>query len=132
MKIKLYWPDCDYQNKRWDAQKIDSFWVECYLEEAENFVFQYLTPNQIEKSKKHWRLRPASDMGKYNIATACLCYLVSKSLASIEPFPWFYPYSGQWGDGCPFISIEEMVIGELTELEELVVHEIDVRELRGE
>lgn len=118
MKIKLYWPKCDYLNKQWIATGVDSYWVECTYEEAERKIFPHLSSGQIEDSKKNWEPKEegARDIG---IDIDRLCYLVSKDMQSIESFPWYYPYSGHWNAYCPFEAIKEIEIVELDELRNL-------------
>lgn len=115
MKIILYWPDCNLLDGQWVKDGIDSYWVECTYEEAKKSVFPYLSPDQIGNSKKYWDQR-GSKNNDTNIDIGRLCYLVSKDLKSIVPFPWYYPYSGQWNGYCPFIEIKELNIKELRNL----------------
>jgi hypothetical protein len=117
--IKLYWPECDFINNQWVGDRIDSYWVECTLEEAVENVFPYLLPEQIEASKNIWEPREKSkDIG---IDTDRLCYLVSKDLRSIMPMPWFYPYSGMWNAYCPFVEIKNIEIKELSQIKYLTI-----------
>ena len=78
MKIKLYWPKCNYHNEQRVGGEIDSYWVECTFEEAERSIFPYLSPDQIELSKQNWepKEKGSKDIG---IDTDRLCYLVSKA-----------------------------------------------------
>ena len=119
MKIKLYWPKCNFLNMKWVDEEIDSYWVECTFEEAERNVFPYLSIDQIEQSKKHWepKERGSKDI---QIETHSLCYLVSKDLQSIISFPWYYPYSGQWNGYCPFEEIKEVEIKDLKDVSSIV------------
>lgn len=123
MIIKLYWPDCNFFNGEWVSDVIDSYWVECTYEEAEKNVFPYLSPEQIENSKKNWEPRESNnkDIG---IETDRLCYLVSKDLKSIVSLSWYYPYSGQWNAYCPFIEIKELDIKELKDLSRIIPIEV--------
>lgn len=120
MKIKLYWPKCNFVNKEWVNDEIDSFWVECTFEEAEKKIFPYLSPRQLEESRRNWepRERDAKDI---QIETDRLCYLVSKDLKSIISFPWYYPYSGQWNAYCPFEEIREVEIKELKDVSSIII-----------
>ncbi len=115
MKIRLFWPGCDFLKKRWTDQNIDSYWIECTFDEAQNKIYQYLSAAQKAESQKYWEPNEeGSDIFKDK--RNFLCFLVSKDLYSIEPFPWYYPYSGQWGAYCPFEAIEEMNINDLNEV----------------
>jgi hypothetical protein len=115
LKIKLYWPKCNFINKNWNEEGIDSYWLECTLEEAEKNVFPHLSKIQIEESKRNWEPK---EKGTKDIVIGMdqLCYLVSKDLKSIISFPWYYPYSGQWNAYCPFRRIDECNIFSLDEL----------------
>lgn len=41
-------------------------------------------------------------------------FLVTVDLQFIHPLPHVYPFSGQWGDHCPFIECEELTFKNLT------------------
>ncbi|MGE5676467.1 MAG: hypothetical protein ACM3ZR_00240 [Pseudomonadota bacterium] len=115
VKVRLYWPECNYQNEQWSGRKIDSFWVECTYEEAQSCIFPRLNEGQIRKSRMYWD--PRSKKADMNLEdTDMLCYLVSKNLESITPLPWYYPYSGEWNAYCPFEEIDEVEITDLKEL----------------
>lgn len=93
---------------------IDSFWVECMHGEAERKIFPYLDQNWIDESKSYYE--PAKEkINKYSFETDRLCFLISKDLKTIVPFPWYYPYSGQWNAYCPFVKIKEIEIEDLSE-----------------
>ncbi len=55
-------------------------------------------------------------------ATVCNNQEELKDLKSIESFPWYYPYSGQWNAYCPFEEIEEVDISDLKEI--LVINDV--------
>lgn len=113
MKIKFYWPQCDLINGGWVKECIDSYWVECSYEEAENYVFPYLIPKQIKTSIMLWK--QAKGVGYRG--SDRLCFLVSKDAQSILPMAWFYPFSGHWNGYSPFVDIKTI---EITKLEELL------------
>jgi len=117
MKIKIYWPKCNFINKEWsDHKKVDSYWVESTYKEAVRYVFPYLNPKKIKNCEEIWKLQQSGP--KYsNKSNDYLCFLISKNLEAITPMPWFYPYSGHWGPYSPFVSIKETKI---TELEGLI------------
>ena len=109
MNTNLYWPNCQRINGKLSNLGIDSYWVECTYEEAENFIFPYLTCKQIELSKSLW------EKGKgrvVRISNNLLCFLVPKDLKAITPMPWFYPYSGHWGAYSPFVSVKDTEVTE--------------------
>lgn len=120
MKIKLYWPRCNFLNKQWVNDEIDSYWIECTLEEAESKIFPYLSLDQIEESKKNYRLtdKQSKDL---QMEKDRLYYLISKDLSSIISFPWYYPYSGQWNAYCPFEEIKEVDIKNLKDLFSIII-----------
>lgn len=115
MKIELYWPRCNFLNKQWVNDEIDSYWIECKLEEAESKIFPYLSLDQIEESKNN--CKPTDKQSKdQQIEKDRLYYLISKDLSSINSFPWYYPYSGQWNAYCPFEEIKEVEINDLMDV----------------
>lgn len=119
MKIKLYWPRCNFPSKQRADEEIDSYWVECTLEEAEINVFPRLSLAQIEISKKNWEPKE-NDSKDIVIDTNSLCYLVSKNLRSITSFPWYYPYSGQWNGYSPFEEMREIEIKDLKDIATII------------
>lgn len=122
MKIQLYWPKCEFQNGKWGQKGVDSYWIECTLQESEEKVFKYLSSEQIEESKSNWDPREnySKDIG---IETDRLCYLVTKDLKSIMPSQWYYPYAGQWNAYCPFERIKEIEIQDLSEVSNISIEE---------
>lgn len=114
MKIKLIWAKCRFHNKQWTDNEMDSYWVQCTIDEARNRVFSYLSEGQIEESMKNWEPKENDDLMKNE--SEHLYYLVSRDLQSIESFPWYYPFSGQWNAYCPFDEIEEINISDLKEI----------------
>ncbi|TCX53588.1 hypothetical protein [Dehalobacter sp. 14DCB1] len=118
MKIKLMWPKCRFLNKQWTNEEMDSYWVECTIDEAKNKVFSYLSTSQIDESMKNREPKENDDV-PIKIDSDHLYFLISKDLQSIESFPWYYPYSGQWNAYCPFVEIEEVDISDLKEILEL-------------
>ncbi len=131
MKIKLLWPQCRFLNKQWTKEAMDSYWIQCTIDEAKNKVFIYLSASQIEESMKNWEPKE-NDVESIKNDSDCLHFLISKDLKSIESFPWYYPYSGQWNAYCPFEEIEEVEISDLKEINALggvVINEFnEVRE----
>jgi hypothetical protein len=115
LKIKFYWPRCNFLNKQWVNDEIDSYWIECTSEEAESKIFPYLSLDQIEESKNN--CKPTDKQSKdQQIEKDRLYYLISKDLSSIISFPWYYPYSGQWNAYCPFEEIKEVEINDLMDV----------------
>ena len=108
MRVLLVWPDCRLLNGVWTRNRIDSYWVECTPEEAE----QEVLPRTNEVDRRGW-WPPAKQDGK----VAQRCFLVAKDISSIHEMAYFYPYSGQWGSNCPFRQLPEAVV--ISRLEEL-------------
>lgn len=121
MKVQMAWPKCNLLNGHWCYKKeIDSFWVECTCEEAENLVLPFCKEEQeiccgsihlqdwkkslikeaIEKRKQSIKENP--DLPEYD---KLFYFLISRDLTSIQVFCWDYPCSGQWNASCPFIAI---------------------------
>jgi len=126
LKIKLYWPKCNFLNNQWVDVEIDSYWVECAFEEAEKNVFPYLSLEQIEQSKRNWKPKEkgSKDIG---IETDRLCYLVSKDLKSIVSFPWYYPHSGHWNGYGPFEQMKEVEIKDLKDVSSIASNSVTER-----
>ena len=108
MIIKLIWPDCEFHNGSRGNKPIDSFWVECTKEEAQDNIFPFISEAQI---KKAIQIESENIIKKEQIY-----FLISKDLKSIEPFAWYYPYSGLWNGYCPFKEINEVIIESLEEI----------------
>ena len=108
MIIKLIWPDCKFRNGSWNNKPVDSYWVECTKEEAQDNIFPFMSEAQIKKS--------CQIEGDNLTKKDQMYFLVSKDLKSIEPFAWYYPHSGMWNGYCPFRKIDEVIIESLGEL----------------
>lgn len=53
MKIKMFWPECEFINGKWSNTPIDSFWVECTEEEAKAKVYPYLSAEEKNNMQKN-------------------------------------------------------------------------------
>lgn len=104
LKISLYWPDCNRINGKLSNEKIDSFWLECSYEEADEFVFPYMNLENIQISKSMWEKQTSEEDGRKK---DILCFLVSRNLSSIYPLPWFYTNPFKWNVDSPFYQIKE-------------------------
>lgn len=114
----MFWPECEFINGKWSNTPIDSFWVECTEEEAKAKVYPYLSAEEKNNMQKNiTTIKPGNFAG---INTENYYFLVSKDLQSIMSFPWFYPYSGQWGAYCPFRKIDEIEISNLEEIKQII------------
>ena len=119
MRVLLVWPDCDLLNGTWADKNVDSFWVECTLQEAAAKIL----PRIPENKRSNWW--PTSVDHE---AAGKRYFLVAKDLSSINEMASFYPYSGQWNAYCPFRQLPEAVsIEDLEELQHICIP----RDLRG-
>ena len=132
MKILEVWPDCDFLNGRWEHEKapVDSFWVECTLEEVERCVLPFhpftlgsgsgdgilLDMNEARRLAAHYapeRHPPA------------LHFLISRDLQSVQVYPEVVVFSGLWNSGYPFVDVSPpIVINDLHELTDLKVERV--------
>lgn len=101
---------------------IDSYWVECTFEEAEKYVFPYLSTEQLELSMENYNSRSLGHKN-FQMETNCLYYLVSKDSQSIISFPWYYPYSGHWNSYSTFEKIKEVKTNSLNDVSNLTTAE---------
>lgn len=134
MKVQMIWSRCNLLNGHWCHKKrVDSFWVECTCEEAENLVLPFCkeemeiccgSPNFHDGWKKSL-IKEAIEETKQKIKEnpepltedKLLYFLISRDLASIQVMWWGYPYSGQWNGYSPFTAIKpEIIIGNLEEI----------------
>jgi|SRR5665647_213825 len=125
MKIKIYWPACGRVFYVYREDKIDAFWVECTVQEAEKNVFPHLTEKQIKESLKYWRPQ-AEDHPNLPFSYKQLYFLISKDLKTIIPFDAHFPYAGQWNGCCPFREIGEREICDLHEIPEIILTEEEI------
>jgi hypothetical protein len=114
MYIRLYWKDCEYHKSCWGLKKQDSYWLECTEIEAQEKIYPLLNQDVVEKSLQLLESNDGNEL--YNIIPRYTFFLVSKDISTIMPMPWFYPYSGQWGAFCPFISIETIQIADIYQI----------------
>lgn len=122
MKIKVYWPQCGSAFYKYREDKIDAFWVECTMQEAEKNVFPLLTEKQIKESLKYWRPQE-EDHPHLPFTYKQLYFLISKDLKTTIPFDAHFPYAGQWNGHCPFRKIDERRINDLQEILKIVLTE---------
>jgi len=124
MKIKVYWPKCGSAFYKYREDKIDAFWVECTVQEAEKNVFPFLTEKQVKESLKYWR--PQTEEHPHLPFTyKNLYFLISQDLKTIIPFEAHFPYAGQWNGYCPFREIGEREINDLSEIPKIVLTEAE-------
>ena len=111
MIVRLLWSACEEQPSYWRHEPTDFFWVECLPEEARAKVIPYVNTKGMGSVDQ---LRQLLDK-----AHPHLCFLVARDMRTVQPMPFYYPYSGLWGDGCPFRRIDEISIADLSELSTL-------------
>jgi hypothetical protein len=64
LKIKMFWPECEFINGEWGNTPIDSFWVECTEEEAKAKVYPYLSAEEKNNMQKNiTTIRPGNFSG---------------------------------------------------------------------
>jgi len=115
MVVRCFWRDCEFRNKKWGADPIDTFWVEANAEEADKTIFPFLRPKAVAESRqlaKRFK-KVAERIG--NPARA-YCFLVARDLSTIGPFPVHYPIHQLWNAYSPFEAMAERSILSLNEL----------------
>ncbi len=115
MIVRMFWRGCKYRKKEHQNNPVDSFWVEATAEEAERFIFPLLEPEDERESR-------ILAEGRENISLLLggpgrnFCFLVSRDISSIDPFPVFYPSHQLWNGYSPFEAMPEREIRNLEDL----------------
>lgn len=120
MRIFLVWEDCDLLNYNWVNRTVPSYWVEADSDEVSDILnaLERRTPDESSEKTflvdlQHLRTEieknSESEDGKHY-------FLISRNLESVMSFPHYYPFSGQWNGYSPFRRIEEIQIGNLSEI----------------
>jgi hypothetical protein len=118
MNIRWFWRDCNFRNKEWGKESIDSFWVEATLCDAETEIFPLLKNELISQSKDlSQKFKVLADNMGYTYQP--YCFLVARNLDSIDPFPVHYPFHQMWNAYSPFETIPEIVISNLKEIRDI-------------
>ncbi len=109
--VRFVWRDCDLCSG-------DAFWVEASKNEAEISIFPLLSDAVISESEKQSNNSGGivETLGNPNLT---YCYLISKDLKFIRPFPDHYPIHQLWNAYSPFEEISEVHIKEISELDEI-------------
>jgi hypothetical protein len=98
-------------------RSIDSFWVECSLEEGRRIAEKYLA-----SSKQHI-YSPEPSVHRRD-GQSFQYFLISRDLRYAWSSPPYYPFSGQWNVYCPFRQLPEPItISRLEELAEVYIPE---------
>jgi len=117
MIVRFFWRDCDYRQRKWGKDPIDSFWVECTLQEAEIAIFPRLKPEDVAESRKI-----AADAGGSLVLMGKphhrYCFLVARDLTYIVPLVVHHPVHQLWNRYSPFELMPEVEIASLEELRE--------------
>jgi hypothetical protein len=120
--VRLFWRDCRYRHNEWTATRIDAFWVEATLEEAEAAIYPRLTQERVAESKalaERW-----AEHAKSRSQTS-YCFLVARDLSSIDPHAFHYPFHHMWNAYSPFAEMPERKIEQLEELATIVLPSVD-------
>ena len=135
MLLRAYWPDCRFRNWEWQETDLDSFWVECTLQEAKTEAIPRLTggkqsegslERELSRCEDPSMVAAVCDMYKGNpdaVDSAMLFFLVARDLGSVLPMPWHYPVANLWNGYSPFREIESVSIVSLAELSNVVPRE---------
>jgi hypothetical protein len=113
MIVRWFWRNCDYRRKEWGAARMDAFWVEATLEEAEAAIHPRLTHEDVAKSKAL-----AERLAEFarSRGRSPYCFLVVRDLSSIDPHEFHYPFHHMWNAYSPFSEMPERKIARLEEL----------------
>jgi len=115
MLVRWFWPNCEFQDNRWDAKPTDSFWVEATRDEAETAIFPRLKTDAVQTS-----LRLADQYGDFAKQVAQpprpFCFLVTRDLRAIDPLNVGYPFHHMWGAYSPFRTMPTVEISRLEEV----------------
>ena len=101
-----------------DAEPMDAFWVEASQREAEKSVYPMLSQAEVSKSRQ--LVKEFSHVaGFLGNPDQPYCFLVTRDLASIEPFPSHHPVHNLWNGYSPFKSMPRKVVENLAELRDI-------------
>lgn len=108
MLIRLFWKNCDLCDD-------DALWVETTKVEAESIIFPRMSAFDTSKSKQLSKEtgHMTEVMGRSNLI---FCFLVSKDLSYIRPFPVHYPIHNLWNGYSPFEQMPDTNVNNLDEL----------------
>lgn len=130
MRIEYVWPGCTrHDDGDWDHEPEDAFWIFCDIGDEVESCIMPLLPAKKKFGPEH-ALRFLKDCGGIQPTNTPegkyppgLCFLVTRSLGSIELKPWYYPNAGMW-NGSPFRRVEPKIeIHNLCELQDIRVVE---------
>lgn len=121
MKIKLYWPNCNLAINGANFDGEDAIFLECSIDEAEEYLFNRLSEDQVKQCLRDYDTHPNSEELKYGIETNKICFLITRNQKVILPEPWYFPYAGQWNAYNPFLRIKEIEINDISELSEVIL-----------
>ena len=133
MKVLEVWLECNFLNGRWEHEKdpVDSFWVECTLEEVEGCVlpFHPFTTGSgvgdgVLVDMDEARRLAALDAPERH--PPVLHFLISRDLQSVQVYPEVVVFSGLWNYACPFIDVSPPIV--ITDLRELA--DIKIKRVR--
>jgi hypothetical protein len=122
MRAILVWPD-KRRNTNYNVEPMDYFWVECTLEEAEAKIIPRLSEELLSSYRDVSRV-PNIPKPELSYMIGKRFFLISRDCREIEPFPWFFPFAGQWNEDCPFICMRKQEVHDLCDLQDLKVERI--------
>ena len=111
MLIRAFWRNCD-------LCRDDALWVEATIVEAESSVFSRLSADDISASRQFAKEtgHMAEAMGRPDLT---FCFLVSRDLSFIRPFPVHYPIHNLWNGYSPFEEMPAIDVEDLDALREI-------------
>ena len=115
MIVRMFWRGCRFRRKNYQDTPVDSFWVEATGEEAEKQIFPFLEPEDKRESRLLAEERE-NISALLGAAGHNYCFLVSRDISSIDPFPVFYPSHQLWNGYSPFEIMPEKEISRLEDL----------------
>ena len=116
MVVRFFWRDWNFGRKpdKGDHQ-VDAFWVEATSQQAAQHIFPLLDPDTVLQSEAF----VATDDYRTEIPLSTphpYCFLVSRDLSHVRPYPLRYPYHQLWNAYSPFEHMDEVHIQGLEEL----------------
>lgn len=103
MRAYFYWPECSFDPPTgdWRAAPRTVFWVGATEDEARRLILPSMAdPESLDRLTDIEREDSYEYQGRYY-------FFVSKDLSTVALHWRVYPYSGMWGQDCPWIPIGE-------------------------
>ena len=109
MLIRFFWQNCHLCND-------DVLWVEATQAEAESHIFPRLSADDISQSRHLSKSTGHMTECMGSRPDLTFCFLVSKDLSFIRPFPVHYPIHNLWNAYSPFKKMSDTNVKSLDEL----------------